>query len=214
MLDFPKTFEKYQQLVAEVDRGVEAIKTRFPSEVRCVQTCCDCCYAIFDLSLIEAVFLNYRFYEKTEKDQQPVILDRAERANRQAYRLKRRLQKLIDRASGEEGEVLATLSRERIQCPLLNQDRLCDLYEHRPITCRVYGVPTATEGKGHTCGLSGFQEGGVYPTIYLDRINRRLMELSREMLEEIGGASPMLDRQLVPLSAALLTDYDEGYFGI
>ena len=121
---------------------------------------------------------------------------------------------MVTQGKPREDDVLSSLSRERIRCPFLNGEDLCDLYECRPITCRVYGVPTAIRGEGHTCGISGFQEGTAYPTIHLDKINTRLLELSKDLLKEIGiGDSPLQER-LVPLSSALLTDYDEEFFGL
>ena len=214
MLEFTQTFKKYESLVAEVERGIEKIKAAFPAEVRCNRQCSDCCFAVFDLSLIEAVYLNYHFFQSVEKKDQDEILERAYTADRQAYRIKRKLHKLVTQGSPKEKEALAFLSEERIMCPLLNENRLCDLYENRPITCRVYGVPTAIRGKGHSCGISGFQEGIAYPTINLDIINARLLELSRDLLREIEIETSPLEQRLVPLSSSLLTDYDEEYFGL
>jgi Fe-S-cluster containining protein len=214
MLEFPQSFKKYESLVAEIEKGINKIKETNPSEILCDKGCCDCCYAVFDLSLIEAVYLNYRFFQDTEKKDQEVILERANTADRQAYRIKRNLNKLMTQGGHKEEEVLALLSRERIECPLLNKKALCDLYESRPITCRVYGVPTAIHGAGHTCGKSGFKEGTSYPTINLDRINQRLLGLSEELLKEIGMENEELKMRLLPVSTSLLTDYDEEFFGL
>jgi Fe-S-cluster containining protein len=214
MLKFTQTFKKYEALVTEVEKGIGKIKMAFPEEVRCNRQCSDCCFAVFDLALIEAVYLNYHFFQGLGKKEQEEILARADTADRQAYRIKRKLHKIITQENQEDKEVLALLSRERIMCPLLNENRLCDLYENRPITCRVYGVPAAIQGKGHSCGISGFQEGIAYPTINLDIINARLLELSRDLLQEIDIVTSPLEQRLVPLSSSLLTDYDEEYFGL
>jgi Fe-S-cluster containining protein len=214
MLDITQTFEKYEALVAEIEKGIHKIREANPMEIHCEKGCCDCCYAVFDLSLIEAVYLNYRFFQIQEKKDQEEILERADTADRQAYRIKRNLNKLLTQGKQTEDEILTMLSRERIQCPLLNKDTLCDLYENRPITCRVYGVPTAIHGAGHTCGKSGFKEGISYPTINLDRINQRLFGLSEELLKEIGVENEELERRLLPVSTSLLTDYDEEFFGL
>jgi hypothetical protein len=48
----------------------------------------------------------------------------------------------------------------------------------------------------------------------MDRLHQRLLALSRELLEEIQAADPQKAVELVPLSTALLTDYDEKYFGL
>ena len=90
---------------------------------------------------------------------------------------------------------------------------LCELYECRPLTCRFYGIPTAIGGQGHTCGLSGFQPGETYPTVNLDVINARLQEISAELVRDLKSRFVKLADMLVPVSTALLTEYDEVYLG-
>ena len=101
-----------------------------------------------------------------------------------------------------------------VRCPLLDKDDRCLLYEVRPITCRLYGVPTAIGGKAHTCGKTGFVQGEAYPTVALDKIQQRLTLLSEELAAAIGTAYTRLASMYVPVSAALLTVYDAAYLGI
>jgi Fe-S-cluster containining protein len=213
MLHFDQTFKKYEILVEGVDQAVKRIGEAHSECLRCAPQCSDCCHAIFDLSLIESVYINYRFYQSLEKSLQDRIIERAERADRQAYRLKRRIQKMLSQGEKTEGEVLSLLAEERLQCPFLNESDLCDGYNLRPITCRAYGLTTIIHGAGYSCGKSGFTEGGAYQSINLDRINQHLGVLSEELLAEIGSPEDLKGR-LVPLSSALLTDYDKDYFGL
>lgn len=213
MLDFSKTFERYQALVQEVDRIFSDMQTSYPDCVRCDVRCSDCCHAVFDVTLIEAVFINGHFNRLAEADRAR-ILERAETADRKYYQIKRGLKKMyVDQRKSEE-EVFSALARERVRCPLLNEDALCDLYAYRPITCRVYGIPTAIGGKAHICEHSAFKPGAAYPTVNLDRMNDRLFELSRALLEEVESKNPKLCMSLVPPSAALMADYDEKYLGV
>jgi hypothetical protein len=76
----------------------------------------------------------------------------------------------------------------------------------------VYGIPTAIGGRSHICGKSNFKPGTAYPTVNLDTINDRLFALSEDLLKEIGSMRSRMEKSLVPVSAALLTDYDEKYF--
>ncbi len=96
----------------------------------------------------------------------------------------------------------------------MNKEDTCDLYDFRPTTCRLYGLPTAIGGVSHTCGRSGFYEGKIYPTINMDVIHRKLFELSEEIARAIRTRYPKLHEMLVPLSMALLTDYNEEYLGV
>ncbi len=70
----------------------------------------------------------------------------------------------------------------RIRCPLLSDRGACILYEYRPITCRLYGIPTSIRGMGSTCGKSGFEKGRTYPTVNWDAIHERLFRLSVQLL--------------------------------
>jgi Fe-S-cluster containining protein len=212
MLDFSQTFEKYEALVAEVDKIFQAMQEAHKDCVRCETYCSDCCHAVFDLTLVEAVYMNYHFNRTLKRQERRKILNRAEKADRKFYQIKQRLQKMyIDQKKTPE-EVFDHLAQERVQCPLLDDEALCDLYDRRPITCRVYGIPTSIGGRPHICGKSGFKEGTPYPTINLDKMNDRLFELSAELIKEIGSMRTRIHMGLVPVSAALMTDYDEKYF--
>jgi Fe-S-cluster containining protein len=96
----------------------------------------------------------------------------------------------------------------------LNEKDRCDLYEYRPLTCRFYGVPAAIGGEAHTCGKSGFIAGQPYPTVKLDAMHRQLQEITAELVRDINTQYIKMADLLVPLSMALLTVYDEQYFGI
>jgi Fe-S-cluster containining protein len=214
MLNIKNTFKKYETLVRGVEKTVGQIKESHSDCLRCLEKCSDCCYAVFDLSLIESVYINIHFFQILDKPKQEEVLERAEGADRAFYKMKRKINKMMIQEGKEEEEILSFLAEERIRCPFLGESNLCDFYAFRPITCRVYGVPTAFRGAGHTCGKSGFKEGILYPTIHLDRINERLFGLSAELLKEIGKEDKILTTRLIPLSTTLLTDYDEEYFGL
>lgn len=214
MLDFLKTFEKYEALVARVDKIFAEMQDVHKDCVSCKPYCCDCCYALFDLSLVEAVYINYHFNRSLLRGKRRPILKRAEKIDRRFYQIKRKLQKMHVKEGRSAEEVLLQMAKERLPCPLLNDDKLCHLYDKRPITCRVYGIPTSIGGTPHICGGSGFKEGERYPVVKLDSVNGRLAELSRDLVQEAGSTNLRLHMSLVPVSASLITTYDEDYFGI
>jgi hypothetical protein len=212
MLDFSKTFEEYEALVAQTDKIFAAVQESNPDCVRCKTQCCDCCYAVFDVTLIEAVYMNYHFNNSLTRRERRPILRRAEKADRKFYQIKQRLQKMYVEQGKSPDEVFLHLAQERVPCPLLNAEKLCDLYTRRPITCRVYGIPTSIGGRVHICGESGFKEGTSYPTVNLDNMNDRLLALSEDLLKEIGSERSKMHMSLLPLSSALMTTYDKKYF--
>jgi Fe-S-cluster containining protein len=211
--DFISFFKRYEDLVRKADAAFARVQQEFSGCVRCHIGCADCCHALFDLTFIEALYINQRFHETIEADARERILKRANRIDRQIYKLKRQAYKDLE-SGRDENDILQDMARQRVRCPLLNDDDRCDLYAYRPITCRFYGIPTAIKGEAHTCGLSAFEKGKPYPTVDLDAVHAQLYEISADLVGGLPTRHRKMGELLVPLSMALLTVYDEQYLGI
>ena len=211
--DFTPYFKRYEALVKQVDQVFDNILEDYPDCVTCSRGCCDCCFALFDLTFIEALYINHRFNEKYQGRPWQLIIERANKADRDTYRIKRKAHK-SHKEGVEEADILNLVAGERVRCPLLNEQDSCDLYEFRPITCRLYGIPTSIQGEGHTCGLTNFKQGEAYPTANLDVIHQGLHKLSAELVLELKSKYVQMADMLIPVSMALLTDYDATYLGL
>jgi Fe-S-cluster containining protein len=211
--DFTPFFKRYEALAAQAEAAFDKIEQDHPDCVKCAKECSDCCHALFDVTLIEGLYINHKFNASFEGEFLETLLERANRSDRIIHKLKRDATKALD-AGQEEGEILAKMAEYRVPCPLLNESKLCDLYAYRPITCRLYGVPTAIGGQGHTCGFSAFEPGEAYPTINLDAIQNRLFNISRELVAALESMHVKMGDMVVPLSRALLTLYNEDYLGV
>ena len=212
-IDFSPFFKKYEELVAMANTVFERVKKEYPECVTCKLECCDCCYALFDLSLIEGLYINYHFNKKFKGKERHRLIEKANRADREAYRIKKKAYRDF-KAGKKEDDILTDIAEKRIRCPLLNEQNRCDMYEYRPITCRLYGIPTTIGGSGHTCGKSGFVKGKQYPTVNMDILQNNLYKISAELVKEIKSSYVKMADMLVPLSTTLLTDYNEEYFGL
>jgi Fe-S-cluster containining protein len=207
-------FQEYEQLVAQTDQLFHRVKEQFPKEVACASGCSSCCHAAFDLSLVEAMALNRAFNREFDFGiRRSAILQAASDTDRQLTRLKHHYFQQAKQGMSDE-EILTEAARERVRCPLLGLDDTCLLYDHRPITCRLYGIPTSIHGKAHVCGQCHFQKGASYPTVAMDRIQDRLADLSRRIGAAVGSRFRELHRVYVPVSMALVTRYDDAYLGI
>ena len=211
--DFSPYFKKYEALVAMADEAFEKMKAEYPDCVTCKIGCSDCCFALFDLTLIEALYLHHQFKDRLTDQKQEALVSKANQVDRQIAKLKRKAMKDL-RDGKDETLILEELAGLKVRCPLLNSDEQCDLYDFRPITCRLYGVPTMIAGKGHTCGKTAFQTGTSYPTVNLDVIFNRLQEISAELVRDLETQHVKLVDILIPVSMALLTHFDEIYFGL
>lgn len=212
MQDFSPFFDEYVQLTASVERLCAQVAEQFSHAVRCREGCTDCCHALFDIPLIEAIYLQHHFSALDDGLKQRVWID-ADKVDRHIEVLKKRLYKEHSRG-GNTQVILQQVASERVRCPLLGEDDRCALYAYRPLTCRIYGLPLDIHGQGRSCGLSGFVPGEQYPAIKVAPLQDRLVDMSRRLLVSVG--SPYLDfaTMFVPVSRALLTTYDAAFFGL
>lgn len=210
--DFSPIFIKYEKLRDEVDAIFSTVARQYPQCVTCHAGCSDCCNALFDLSLVEAMYLNNAFMKKYEYGRErSMVLEKASRQDRQLSKLKRELFRA--EKNGEDAERIMNMAAQaRSRCPLLDENDRCLLYESRPITCRLYGIPLAIGQSSHVCGFSKFDKGASYPTVQLGKIQKRLDEMSAE-IAQLSGSGYNLSDIYVPVSMALLTTYNDAWFG-
>ncbi len=197
-------FQNYELLADRADRAFQETAARHGACVRCARGCADCCHAVFGLFLIEAARLKQKFDELAPEKKKAVLLRCGE-----AERDLRRLEKTLEGFADDPGMQDYALARERVRCPLLDEAGDCMLYPFRPITCRVYGIPTRIQGKARVCGRAGFEPGRSYPVFDLDAAYRELYLLSRELLEAGEEGDPEKAGLLLSLPRALAASLDE-----
>jgi Fe-S-cluster containining protein len=193
-------FRAYEQLTARADAAFEQVARDYPDAVKCRRHCDDCCHAVFGLFLVEAAYLQ-TFFAGLPSDMKSETILRCARADQELARLQQRMQDPVKARENEEDP----LASGRVRCPLLNEEKDCVLYPQRPVTCRIYGVPTQVQGKGRVCRFSGFQAGKTYPTFDLDAVYRDLYEFSKDLVDMEGGTDPERAGLLISVSKALTT---------
>jgi Fe-S-cluster containining protein len=176
----------------------------FEKCIKCEPHCADCCHAVFGLFLIEAVFLK-RDFDQLGKAERDAALKRGLEADEELEKLERTLEIFKDDPQMRG----YSLAKARIRCPLLNEDDMCILYPYRPITCRVYGIPTMVQGAPRVCGKSGFKKERSYPTFNLDGIHRELYQLSTEFFEKKEDKEAEKASLLLSVSKVIKTPVEE-----
>jgi Fe-S-cluster containining protein len=172
-----------ETLFVTVDQAFEAVRQAHPNAIACGKGCADCCQAVFDVSLVEAVNLLAHFQRLDHVAQEQIAV--AAQEAQQAW--ERIMDSRLDPAVA------------RIRCPLLDAQGQCLCYEARPVNCRTYGIPTVINGKGHVCGFSGFESGKSYPTVNLAALQQMLYDLSVQLAGAEKGARRW------PIAAVILT---------
>ena len=212
-MNLDKHFVKYEALVGMVDQVFDRVKKEFPKEVFCREKCSDCCHAIFDLTLIEALYLNHKFNKNFSGNTKADLIAIADKTDRALTKMKRDAYKKV-KAGADQLEIVGIMSQERVRCPLLGENNLCLMYEFRPITCRVYGIPTSTAGASHICGRTNFVQGKAYPTLNMDKIYTQLQLLSAELVKEINSSNIRMHELLIPVSMAMITLFNDEFLGV
>ena len=203
-MDFSYLFEPYDSIVTKADYAFQRMEGEFSECIKCQPHCSDCCHAVFGLFLIEAVFLK-RDFDQLDKEEREAALKSCHEADKAIEKLERTLKEF----ENDHQMRAYSMARARIRCPLLNDDDECILYLYRPITCRVYGIPTMIQGMPRVCGKAGFKKEVSYPTFNLGAIHRELYQLSVQLLEDAGGKDPERASLLISVSKAINTPLED-----
>lgn len=145
-----------QKLIQIVDAALADASRRSGEWLACRRGCTQCCMGAFAINQLDAARLR-RGLARLEA-QEP---SRAAAVRRRARDAVTRLSATFpgDPATGILGDDEA--SRDSFAnfgndepCPVLDpQTGLCELYDSRPITCRVFGPPVRSEGGLGVCEL-------------------------------------------------------------
>jgi Fe-S-cluster containining protein len=202
-MELEAPFQRYRLLAEKADHAFAAFARDRGDCMSCGIGCSDCCHAVFGLFLVEAAHLNHHFSRLPEEARQRV-LTRTDAFDDELDAIQKRLSALSDdpRAGNR------ALACERIRCPLLDDDDRCALYPQRPITCRVYGIPTLIQGRVHLCNRNAQDASAPDDAFDLDGAFRALFLLSREMLADAGHPGSDRASLLISVSRALRAPVD------
>ena len=145
-----------QKLVQIVDAALADATQRSGAWLACRPGCTQCCVGVFAINQLDALRLK-RGLAKLEK----LSRRRADEVRRRARQSLSRLSADFpgDRTTGvlDESEDAAEAFEQfgnDEPCPALEPETgLCELYEHRPMTCRVFGPPVRSEEGLGVCEL-------------------------------------------------------------
>jgi Fe-S-cluster containining protein len=129
----------YRELLGRADAWYRDAKARHPDQVPCGRGCRECCLGLFDVTLADRDLLR----EGLAAAEPDVRRDIEARASRVLGRLRASHPELGETLDGWSPRDIDALCDEAgdVECPVLGPGGECRLYEHRPLTCRLSGVP-------------------------------------------------------------------------
>ena len=131
--------KEYLSFLAEVDSWYQGVQRSHPDKVTCTKGCRDCCLGLFDISIADRDLLR----EGMAKADPGTRRDIEARAGRIMAGLRERFPDLgesLDGLSASEIDEICDALGE-VECPVLGRGGECRLYDHRPLICRLSGVP-------------------------------------------------------------------------
>ena len=144
------------KLVQIVDAALADAAKKGGPWLACRLGCTQCCIGPFPINQLDVVRLQRGFVDLKKR-----APERASRVRKRAKDAVRRLSKsfpgdpitgLLDDSQGGQ-ELFADFANDE-PCPALDPETgACELYESRPMTCRVFGPPVMSEDGLGTCDL-------------------------------------------------------------
>lgn len=207
----------YHQLQQQHDAWFSQVLQQFPEAIRCARGCAQCCRGLFDITLLDAWVLRQGFEALpvgTKRSIEGRALTRLAELQQRWPELKPPylLNTLADEGWTQMPEDDPTL------CPLLSAEGLCLVYHHRPLTCRLHGLPNIDRSgeifADHYCPLNFPDSDPLTLTAlrggFRDAFAAEMALLGALTTELVGRPLQELDT-FIPL--ALLVDYDRVDWG-
>lgn len=134
--------EEYKAILDKLGERCDETYKKLPF-LPCKESCSECCEQFFPISFIEAYYLSIGLQELSRQQRRLI--------HKEAKKIKNKL----DKNPFEGGKKVFIGTREEIykkqhefgsylrgtenDCPYLNSEKLCEVYESRPHDCRVHG---------------------------------------------------------------------------
>ena len=176
------------------DASLRALKADGTSWLYCHPGCTPCCHGVFRISSLDAERLRAGLEELRRKD-----ASRAEAIVARAQALGNELKEAFpgDVASGvlgpedEEWDAFADMPEADALCPVLDPATgRCELYEARPLTCRIFGPPVQNDEGIGMCELC--YVGASETEILNGEMHLKHHELEEELLRELPAVETVI----------------------
>lgn len=203
----------YSHLMGEVDAWFNACLSEGGGSLACRGGCSSCCRGLFDITLLDAWLLKAAFYELPEAVRSQIH----DRCRPRLVELQKRWPELqhpylLNALPDTEWQEMP--ENDLTPCPLLDENGYCLIYDSRPLTCRLHGLPnidvSGEDFDGTVCTLHPGDPRTLPEEVLQWRFREVFMqevELFRLFARELTGKPWRELDTFIPL--ALLAEYDD-----
>ncbi|MGB9082375.1 MAG: YkgJ family cysteine cluster protein [Desulfuromonadaceae bacterium] len=141
MTDLKELLDRYGALLGEVDVWFQRCLDQHPELIACRNGCSACCRGLFDITLLDAFYLRIGF----DKLPEPLKAGLVEAASRRLELLSRVNPEFVEpwllNGIPEDDWDALMPEEDETPCLLLSETGGCMVYDYRPMTCRLNGIP-------------------------------------------------------------------------
>jgi Fe-S-cluster containining protein len=203
----------YRQLLSEVDAWFSRCSELYPDKIACTRGCSECCRSLFDITILDAATLKNGFDRLPEAVRNNVRSRAEERLEQIRNIWPEFTHPYTLNYHPEEDWQLLMRDDDETPCVLLDDNGHCLLYDFRPMTCRLHGLPLIDiSGEVMHDEWCSNNFTGIDPLLLeglrtdFDRILRDEVALDRLFTKELLGRIVYECDTLIP--TALLIDFN------
>lgn len=208
----PEMLNSYRRLIGQVDDWFNRCLDAGGSKLACRGGCSACCRALFDITLLDAWLLRDAFARLPQATRRSVLVRSEERLLQLRQRWPGLDSPYLLNAMPDE-EWTEMPEDDNTPCPLLDDNGFCLIYESRPLTCRLHGLPNIdSSGEDFDGTVCTLHEGDPL-SLPEETLRWRFREvfnqeivMFRDFTERLAGRAYSELDTFIPL--ALLADYD------
>ncbi len=131
---------EYRQLLRDIDGWFARCIERSGDQIACRPGCSGCCRGLFEVSLLDAALLQSGFTVLVDSVKEQVLT----KARARVVELQQRWPEfqtpyILNRLTHDDWQQMP--EDDQTPCPLLGADGGCLVYDARPLTCRLHGLP-------------------------------------------------------------------------
>jgi len=191
----------YGALLREVDVWFQRCLDQHPDLIACRNGCSECCRGLFDITLLDAFYLKRGFDALPEPQQSGLIRAALERLEQLSHLIPKFVEPwLLNDIPENDWDVLMP-EEDETPCLLLSEAGGCLVYQYRPMTCRLNGIPLID--------VSGEEMFDEWCTMNFSEVDpRRLADLRFEFTGLFSRELLLFQRLIHHLTGAIRNEVD------
>lgn len=214
--------DRYGALLREVDAWFQRCLDLHPNLITCRNGCSECCRGLFDITLLDSLYLK-RGYDALPEPLKTELVQAASRRLELLSRVNSLFVEpwLLNGIPEDEWDALMP-EEDETPCLLLSETGGCLIYDYRPMTCRLNGIPlidvSGEELFDEWCTLNfveedprrlsylrfGFTELFSRELLLFQELLRILTGSARNEIDLFIPAAVVMDREKIVAAIALL----------